>query len=75
MYIYGDRSADGSECYFKNVSVLKGSMPKAFAPSPEDGVKENVFSQKVTEITKNAEGITSDVKNTGNTNSARANTD
>ncbi|MEK4416676.1 hypothetical protein [Bacillus sp. FSL K6-0268] len=62
LYIYGDRSADGSECYFKNVSVLKGSMPKAFAPSPEDGVKENVFSQKVTEITKNAEGITSDVK-------------
>ncbi|MED3352998.1 hypothetical protein P4388_31255, partial [Bacillus thuringiensis] len=23
LYIYGDRSADGSECYFKNVSVLK----------------------------------------------------
>ncbi|MEB9434319.1 phage tail spike protein, partial [Bacillus cereus] len=62
LYIYGDRSADGSECYFKNVSVLKGSMPKAYAPSPEDGVKENVFNQKVTEITKNAEGITSDVK-------------
>ncbi|MFK0615067.1 phage tail spike protein, partial [Bacillus thuringiensis] len=62
LYIYGDRSADGSECYFKNVSVLKGSMPKAYAPSPEDGVKENVFSQKVTEITRNAEGITSDVK-------------
>ncbi|HHP1050828.1 phage tail spike protein [Bacillus thuringiensis] len=62
LYIYGDRSADGSECYFKNVSVLKGSMPKAFAPSPEDGIKENLFNQKVTEITKNAEGITSDVK-------------
>lgn len=63
IYIYGERSVDGSECYFKNVSVLKGSMPKAFAPSPEDGIKENIFNQKVTEITKNAEGITADVKN------------
>ncbi|MDA2329876.1 phage tail spike protein [Bacillus cereus] len=63
LYIYGDRSADGSECYFKNVSVLKGSMPKAFAPSPEDGVKETLFNQKVTEITKDADGIKSNVKN------------
>ncbi|MCR6851529.1 phage tail spike protein [Paenibacillus jamilae] len=63
LYIYGDRSADGSECYFKNVSVLKGSMPKAFAPSPEDGVKETSFNQKVTEITKDADGIKSNVKN------------
>lgn len=63
LYIYGDRSADGSECYFKNVSVLKGSMPKAFAPSPEDGVKETSFNQKVTEITKDADGIKTNVKN------------
>lgn len=63
LYVYGDRSADGSECYFKNVSVLKGSMPKAFAPSPEDGVKETSFNQKVTEITKDADGIKSNVKN------------
>ncbi|PFC61580.1 phage tail spike protein [Bacillus cereus] len=63
LYIYGDRSADGSECYFKNVSVLKGSMPKAFAPSPEDGVKETSFNQKVTEITKDTDGIKSNVKN------------
>ncbi|AJQ58683.1 hypothetical protein BTT_20950 [Bacillus thuringiensis serovar morrisoni str. 4AA1] len=62
LYVYGDRSADGSECYFKNVSVLKGSMPKAFAPSPEDGVKETSFNQKVTEITKDADGIKSNVK-------------
>lgn len=63
LYIYGDRSNDGSECYFKNVSVLKGSMPKAFAPSPEDGVKETLFNQKVTDITKDAEGIKTNVKN------------
>ncbi|MGM2747259.1 phage tail spike protein [Bacillus cereus group sp. Bce010] len=63
LYVYGDRSADGSECYFKNVSVLKGSMPKSFAPSPEDGVKETSFNQKVTEITKDADGIKSNVKN------------
>lgn len=62
LYVYGDRSADGSECYFKNVSVLKGSMPKAFAPSPEDGVKETLFNQKVTEITKDADGIKTNVK-------------
>ncbi|MGH0586773.1 phage tail spike protein [Bacillus mycoides] len=63
LYFYGDRSNDGSECYFKNVSVLKGSMPKAFAPSPEDGVKEVLFNEKVTEITKDADGIKTNVKN------------
>ncbi|MED2983013.1 phage tail spike protein [Bacillus thuringiensis] len=63
LYVYGDRSNDGSECYFKNVSVLKGSMPKTFAPSPEDGVKETLFNEKVTEITKDADGIKTNVKN------------
>ncbi|MDM5266960.1 phage tail spike protein [Bacillus wiedmannii] len=63
LYVYGDRSPDGHECYFKNVSIIKGSMPKAFAPSPEDGVKEVLFNQKVVEITKDADGIKSNVKN------------
>lgn len=62
FYLYGDRDADGTDKYVKNISLVKGRMPLGYAPSPEDSVDVKVFNQKVTEITKDAEGIKTDVK-------------